>query len=341
MNPAFQVLANNKDITDTMSSRLVSLSLTDAAGMESDLLEITLSDRDDAPIALPPTGAELSVSLGYEGAIQRMGLFIVDEVELSGWPAEMTIRARATPFDASKGGKSTLQSQKTRSWPAGTKLADLVAKVAKEHGLAAAVAASLKSIALPHLDQSDESDLHFLVRVALKYDAIVKPAAGKLILAKRGESKSVGGADLPTVTVTPPEVSRFRAVLSRRDASGTVVAYYHATKAGKRHEVQVGSGEPVQRLRMYHPTAEMALAAARAELDRRARKKFTVSLTLPGRADLVAEGRLVLDGFREGVAGEWVITRVEHRLDGNGYVCDVEAETPNREGTPDSQDEAA
>ena len=330
VRPEFRLLANQADITATIQDRLVSLRFTDAAGLESDVLEIVLADHDPLqPIQMPPTGAELELFLGYDGLAQRMGLFVCDEVELAGWPGEMTIRARAAPFDVSKGGLANLQTQKTRSWSKGTLLGDVVRKIAKEHGMAPAVMDTLAKIALPHIDQADESDLHFLGRVAKKYDAVVKPAGGKLVLAKKGETKSVSGEQLPAVALVPTDVSRFRVVMSKRETAGMVVAYWHAVKQAKRNEVKVGQGEPVSRLKMYYPTKEMALAAARSELQRRERGKVTVSLTMPGRTDLVAEAPLTLAGFRDGVNGEWVITRVEHSLDSGGYSCTVEAETPN------------
>lgn len=341
VRPEFRLLANQADITATIQDRLVSLRYTDEAGMESDVLEITLADHDlNNPIQVPPTGAELELFLGYDGAAERIGLFVCDEVELAGWPGEMTIRARAAPFDTSKGGKSNLQTQKTRSWPKGTKLGDMVKKIAKEHGMEAAVAKSIASIALPHIDQADESDLHFLGRVVKKYDAVVKPAGGKLVVAKIGSAKTVSGQELPTITLTPGEVSRWRVVMSKRETAGMVVAYWHAVKSAKRNEVKVGTGEPVTRLKMYYPTREMALAAARSELDRRERRKVTVSVTLPGRTDLVAEGRVILAGFRDGVDGEWSITRADHSMDGSGYVTTIEAEQPN-EGAAPEVDETA
>ena len=330
VRPEFRLLANQADITATIQDRLVSLRFTDAAGLESDVLEIVLADHDPLqPIQMPPTGAELELFLGYDGLAQRMGLFVCDEIEMAGWPGEMTIRARAAPFDVSKGGLANLQTQKTRSWSKGTLLGDVVRKIAKEHGMAPAVMDTLAKIALPHIDQADESDLHFLGRVAKKYDAVVKPAGGKLVLAKKGETKSVSGEQLPAVALVPTDVSRFRVVMSKRETAGMVVAYWHAVKQAKRNEVKVGQGEPVSRLKMYYPTKEMALAAARSELQRRERGKVTVSLTMPGRTDLVAEAPLTLAGFRDGVNGEWVITRVEHSLDSGGYSCTVEAETPN------------
>lgn len=331
--PDFRVTANDADITAAIAARFISIGITDETGLKSDMLEIVLDDSGE-PIQRPPKGAELEVFLGYDGEAQSMGLFVVDELEYSGWPSQMIIRARAAVFEKTPKGKEDLQSHKTRSWPTGTKLADMVSKIAKEHGMEAAVAASLKSITLPHIDQSEESDLNLLVRIAKNYDAIVKPSGGKLVLAKRGESKAVSGQELASITLTSnDDISRFRVLETARDSSGTVVAYYHLVKQAKRHEVKVGDGEPVTRLKRYFPTQEMALAAAKAEHAKRDRKKSTLSLSMPGRPDVAAECPLTLIGFRDGVDGEWIITRVSHRLDkSSGYQCDLEAETPTKGG---------
>ncbi len=331
VTPSFRVLANSKDITAIIKERFISLRLTDETGITSDMVEITLSDADPlVPIQKPPKGAELEIFLGYDGVTDRLGLFVVDELEYSGWPGEMTIRARGAIFDKTPKGKANLQSQKTRSWPANTKLGDMVSKIAKEHGMEPAVSKSLKSIVLPHIAQSDESDLNLLVRLGKKYDAIVKPSDGKLILAKRGESKSVGGQTMASISLTPASgITSFRVMETARETSGTVVAYYHSTRTAKRHEVKLGSGEPVTRLKQFLPTKEMAVAAAEAELAKRNRKKSTLSICMPGRSDVAAECPLTTAGFRDGVDGSWIITRVEHELDKGGYRVRIEAETPN------------
>lgn len=331
MRPAFRIAANGRDITGTTTGLLKSLNVTDEAGYESDTLEVTLTDADPLnPIDFPPTGAELEVWLGYqETGLQRMGLFVVDEIEVSGWPGEMTIRARAAPYEKSKGGKSDLQTQKSRAWPKGTKLGDMVAKIAKEHGLQPAVAASLKAVALPQFDQTDESDLSFLVRVGRKYDAAVKPGGGKLSVAKRGESKTASGEDMPIVSLAAQNCTRWSMNQSTRDTEGTVVAYYHDRGAAKRETVTVGSGDPVRRLRHNYPDQASAEKAAQGELDKRDRRKNKISLTMPGDPRLTAEAKLALSGFRPGVPTEWLITRVVHQFTtGGGYSCDVEGELP-------------
>lgn len=329
--PAFRVTANGADITALVASKYTSLRITDEAGFQSDTLEITLADNDPAsPVRKPPKGAELEVWLGYDGAATRMGLYVADEVELSGWPGQLVIRARAAPMEKSKDGKTDLQTQKTRDWPKGTKLSAMVGAIAKEHKLESAVAKSLQGIVLPHFDQTEESDISFLIRVAKRYDAVVKPGGGKLALVKRGESKTASGDDMPTVVLLPEHCTKWSENESARDDDGTVVAFYHDRGAAKRVKVEVGSGDPVRRLRNNYPDKASAEKAAQAELDKRERRKNKFSCTMPGDPQLAAEGKLQLVGFHPDVATDWLIARVTHDVTpGAGYTCDVEAEKPN------------
>lgn len=328
LRPAFRLAANREDITAVIRERFVGLSLTDEAGTESDTLEVTLADHDpERPIVLPPTGAELDLALGYDDRVQRMGLFVVDELEVSGWPGAFVIRARAAPHERSMSGMSDLQSQRSRSWERGTTIADVIDTIAGEHGMEAAVAPALEAIELPHIDQVNESDMAFVLRLAGRYDAIAKTAGGRLVFAERGKGASVSGTTLPTIAVAARDCMRWQATIARRDSPGTVIAYWHDTDAAERREVSVGEGRPVRRLRHDYPDEDAAEAAARAELARRERGEMRLSLSLPGDPRIAAESPLRVSGFRREIDGEWIVTRVTHSLDSGGYVCEVEAET--------------
>ncbi len=340
--PAFRVIANSKDITAQIRDRFKSLRLVDETGTTSDTVEITLADHDpDRPIAIPPTGAELEIYLGYDDQARRMGLFVCDEIELSGFPGQLVIRGRAAPYEASKGGKSDLQTQKTRSWKKGTTIGDLVKRIAGEHGLKPAASPSLASIALPHTDQAHESDMNLLSRLARRYDAIAKPAGGSLVFAKRGDGKSTSGAELPCVTLTPRDGSDYRVTIASRDSAGTAIAYYRDTRKAERREVAIGEGEPVVRLRMSYADAVSAENAARAEQRKRARKERTLFYSFPGRSDVAAEFIATMQGFREGVDGDWLITRAEHYVGSNGYRCTIECEQPNSTEGPTKATQAS
>lgn len=334
LTPIVRVLADQVDISAAVVTRLVSLTITDESGYESDTAEIVLTDHDPAtPLAIPRTGAELDIFLGYDGMPTHIGLYVVDEVEVEGWPGTMTIRAKAAPFEQSQPGKTDLQTQKSRSWPAGTTLADLVAKIASEHGMAPAVSESLAGKVLPHLAQTEESDMSFLVRVARRFDAIAKPAGGRLVMAKRGESKSASGEALPPILINAQQASSYRVTIATRESKGTVIAYWRNLRSSKREEVKLGDGEPIRRLRQWYQDEKTAREAAQAELERRERGEHKLAITMPGDPGLMAESPLIAAGFRPGVDGAWLVTRVVHNVTkSGGYVCDVEAEKPRGEG---------
>ncbi|MGN6329525.1 MAG: contractile injection system protein, VgrG/Pvc8 family [Rhodanobacter sp.] len=330
IEPIFKIIANDADITSKIRERFKSLRLVDETGTISDTVEISLADHDpEKRIKLPPTGAELEVFIGYDGALTRKGLFIVDEIELSGYPCEIVLRACAAPYETSKGGKIDLQTQKTRSWPKGTTLGAMVKRIAGEHRLKPAISPGLAAIALPHTDQSCESDMNLLSRLAKRYDAIAKPADGLLVFAKRGNAQSASGKERPGVTLTPMDGSDYRVVIASRDSAGTVVAYYRDTRKAQRREVTIGGGDPVVRLRMAYADRVSAENAARATQRNRARGERRLTYTLPGRPEIIAESIATMRGFRDGVDGEWLIKRAEHYIGPDGYRTSIACEQPN------------
>lgn len=328
--PVFRIVANSQDITDKIRERFKSLRLVDEAGTTSDTVEIALADHlPGQPIKLPPTGAELEVFIGYGDRDRPMGLFICDEIELSGYPSEVIIRARAAVHEASRGGMIALQSQKTRSWAKGTTVGAMVKRIAGEHGLKPAVSPELAGIVLPHTDQSHESDMNLLLRIAKRYDAIAKSAGGALVFVRRGDALTSKGAPMSRVELTPADGSDYRVTIASRDSAGSVVAYYRDTRKAKRQEVAVGEGDPVLRLRMAYSDRASAENAARSEQRKRGRRERTLSYSFPGRPEVVAESIASLSGFREGVDGDWLVTRAEHYIGPMGYRCTIEGERPN------------
>jgi uncharacterized protein len=82
--PDFSLSLQEKDITQNIRKRLITLSLTDNRGFEADQLDIELDDSDGL-MAMPQRNAVLALSLGWKGAaLTPKGLFTVDEVEHRG-----------------------------------------------------------------------------------------------------------------------------------------------------------------------------------------------------------------------------------------------------------------
>ena len=102
--PAFKVSIEDKDLTAIVLPRLINLTLTLCRGDESDQLDVSLDDSD-GKLALPPRGAQIALALGWQSScLVDMGKFTVDEVEHSGAPDTITLRARsATESDAYTG----------------------------------------------------------------------------------------------------------------------------------------------------------------------------------------------------------------------------------------------
>ena len=322
MTPAFEILAGQSDVTAAIRDRLLSLTLTDESGYQSDSLEIQLDDRE-GEIKLPRRGVTLDVRLGFqETGLAKMGHFTVDEVEVKGPPATLAVRARSADL------RDELKDQKTRSW-SDTTLEAVVAEIAADHGLTLRMPPPPPTIHLPHLDQSNESDLHLLTRLARRWDYVFKLSGKRLAFVPAGQGLAASGEPVTAVTIRREQVKDYRAVLADRGKYRSVVAHWQDQEGGKRVSERAGEGEPVFVLRHTYPDAEQAKSAAQARLARLARGRSTVSVTLAsGDPKLRAQSRVTLIGFRSGVDEEWIATKVVHKLNNSGYSTSVDAEIP-------------
>ncbi len=325
--PLFKIEVDGKDISSALAPRLVSLTVTDGAGVQSDSVSFTLSDTTIfGKLQEPRQGAEIKVWLGYLLERKYMGLFIADSIEVGGPPDRMKITGTASVNGESTSGKTALTDQKKRSWPAGTTIGAMVYKIAGEHGLEHSVSKSLRDIALAHIDQIDESDINLLSRIARAHDAIAKPGNGRIIMAKRGESLTASGKPMPKIALTKGQVGRWAYRNSLRQKAGSVVATYQDLAQGKPQECTAGEGVPVHRLRNRFPKKEEAQKAADSELLRLKRAGRSFSVDMKGAPDAKAEAVLQPVGFRSFIDGDWLITQAVHSLDSRGYRTKIEAE---------------
>lgn len=332
MTPDYRILADAADdqdyaadVTARIRDRLLSLEIVDEAGLKSDALQLVLDDRDHRLI-VPRKGVELRCYLGFrETGLFDMGVFVVDEVEFSGPPAQMTIRAKAVALEDSvtaSGLTANLKAERSRSWH-GVRLGAVVETIAAESGYAAAVDDSLADVWIPHVDQTFESDLNFLSRLAFAFDAFFKPAGGRLLFIEAG--RSVDG--LAVVPIHGPRSSDlivdtvidWRLSLPERQEFGRVIASYFDAASAQWVEVVAGAEGVARTLPEPYPDEEQAARAATAELSRIQRARASGSMTLGGNPLLMAETIVVCDGFRPELNGEWLVERAQHTLDDQGY----------------------
>lgn len=329
MRPIWTLTADGTDISARLGEFLVSLTISDKAGIDSDELTLEIADpRGEIP--WPRHGAKLSAAIGYAhaGAV-AMGDFTVDEVELSNPPRRWAIRARAAEL-----GEGALKVRRTKSWE-GSTVGAVVSDVAKANALVGKTHPALASKPIARLDQTTESDLALLTRLGKQFDAIATVKVGTLLFTPRGTGQTVSGQALPAVTLTPPEVTEWRVSLADRDSYTAVEAHWYDRDAAEEVIERAGKGEgnAVYRLRKTYTDREAAKTAAAAKLAALGRGTGQLSVRLPGRADLAAESPLTLSGFGGGIDGVWILASVEHRIDSNGYQTACEGERADAGGT--------
>ena len=329
MKPVYKIEANGTDITARIKGRLLSATLVDNEGVKSDTFEMVLDDRENAMV-LPPAHAELKVWLGYlSKGLEYKGLFVFDDdARLSGPPEKMTLRATAAVLGNSetiKGFNAALKEQKSRSWHE-TTLGKIVETIATESGYEPRVSDDLAVETILHMDQTDESDLHFLSRLAKDRNAVAKPAGGFLLFVSRGKTKSATGLDLPEIELGKEDLTSWELQLSERNKYPAVRARWQDIEAGERQEEVVGSGSPIKTLKGNYPTQAVAMQAAAAELQRISTGSAKANYSLPGRADLAAEGVVRIRGLRGEFVGAWSVTKATHSFSDSGYTTQIECE---------------
>ncbi|MGE4299811.1 MAG: phage late control D family protein [Desulfovibrionaceae bacterium] len=323
MRPIFRITADAKDVTAAIKDRLGEITVVDEAGDRSDRVTIVIDNRDDK-VPAPRMDATLEVWLGYEETgLGRVGTYTADSVRESGWPKKLAVAGKAANM------RKELSRRRTQSYD-DTTLGRIVSQIAGRHGLTPVVGSGLSNVAVPHVDQTSESDLHLLTRLGKTHGAVATTKDNRLLFMPQGEAKNASGKDMPTIAIAGKDVINFTMAAQSRGKYGAVVAKYHDQDSAERAEVTVGDGDAVFRLPGTYASEGEASQAAQAKLDALERGVATLELTVPGRTDLTAGGLLAVSGIGRNVDGEWLIKTVTHRFttSKDGYRVDIEAETP-------------
>lgn len=321
--PICRLVVNGQDITAAVTQRLVGIELTDNRGMEADQLTVTLSDHDGL-LAIPPRGAEVRLWLGWSdtGLVDK-GRYTVDEVEHSGAPDVLSIRARSADL------RSGLKGRRERSWH-GQTLGAVVQAIAAAYGLTPVIGAGLANIPLAHLDQANESDANLLSRLGQQHDAIATVKAGRLLFMPVGQSTTASGLPLPHVTLTRQDGDQHRYLEADRDSyTGVRAYYYEINSAEKKQAIAGGDDSNLKDLRHVYSDRQSALVAAGAEWRRLQRGTATLSYTLAkGRPDLIPELTYSLVGIKPEIAAYvWLGGNIRHSFTAEAYTTSLELDS--------------
>ena len=248
--PITRIEIDGIGLAGILSQRFISCIHTDNRGFEADTVELTLDDSDGA-LDLPPRGAILSLEIGWQqtGLVPK-GSYTVDEITHTGAPDTLVIHARSVDLRAG------LATQQERSWHA-TTLGNIVQTIAAEHDLKPAIAASLASQPIDHLDQTNESAINLLTRLAYRYDAIATVKDGRLLFVPAGGGVSASGKPIPAVTIVRASGDRHTFTIADRQTYGAVRALYHDIAGATKGEVIWGNAEDSSE-RKVKPAAQAA-----------------------------------------------------------------------------------
>ncbi|HGN1105766.1 TPA: contractile injection system protein, VgrG/Pvc8 family [Pseudomonas aeruginosa] len=330
--PRWRVLLGDQDVTGKLAPRLVSLSITECRSDQADQLDITLSDHDGL-LELPRRGVVVRVFLGWsdERGMVDKGTFEVDEVEFSGPPDVITLRARSADMS------NALRTRGTRSFHK-TTIKAIVETIAKAHKLTPVVG-TFGGTKIAHIDQTDESDLAFLNRIGKRYDAVATIKEGKLLFLPIGKGDTASGKEMPTIELTRRDGDAIRYQVADRDSYTGVHASWQDKGKAKRRHVLAGVIGNAKRLRQLYASEEDALEAARAEWARLQRGTATLRFELAyGRPDLAPQTRVRILGTKALISSTvWLLSRVTHKLDDGGLTTSAEGETTDSAQERDDQ----
>ncbi|QPA33367.1 phage late control D family protein [Thermaerobacillus caldiproteolyticus] len=156
---------NNKNISEDLSPFITEWSHTDNMSGEADDISISLGDREKKWMGtwMPSKGASLKVTSIYMGwddpktKKKYLGVFEIDEIEISAPPSRTITRAISVPET------SSLRTEKHRSWEKAT-LKKVAGDIAKANKMKFYFD-SEENPELERVEQAGETDLRFLMKL--------------------------------------------------------------------------------------------------------------------------------------------------------------------------------
>ncbi|HAH2763371.1 hypothetical protein A8F87_22575 [Escherichia coli] len=343
--PDFSITLEGRDASlKNITQRIMRLTMTDNRGFEADRVTLEIDDAD-GEVVLPERGTRLSMTMGWKGgSLTNKGTFVVDEVAHDGPPDKLTISANSADF------REEFNVKREVSWHDVT-VERVVSAIAHRYGLKAQISEMLMDIEIDHADQTEESDMSFLTRMADMLGAIATVKNGCLLFILPGGGVTASGRALPSFALTRSDGDGHRFRIADRNAYTGVKAHWLDLKFGQKKAVNVkkrnaqttkkpekssareggymeGAEGNVYVLRKTYPNEEAARRAAAARWQQLQRGAAEFSITLArGRADLYPEMHGTVSGFKSDIDNQdWIISRIEHVIDDSGFTTRLELE---------------
>ena len=307
--PNFKLLANDKDVTEQMKKELQSITFKDETNEQADELIIKVGGE----FAGPKYEDELKLYLGYGTDLVYCGLFVVQTTTREN-NNTLSISATGVNFSFVLKEKRDVTYEKIS-------IKGICSQIANRNVLK--LKSDFDDVYLLSIAQSSESDLHFLNRLAIDYNAIFNIKNGTLIFThKIKENKK--NEDLPSYTISADEIESITIKHSNKTLYKSCKSIWHDTKENKTKEIIVGVGEPVLINKGNFKNAAEAKLKAQAKLERAVQGLVTGNLSLEGEV-IFAGGKLNLVDTLED-DGEYQIKSVNHNFTPSSWKINSEFE---------------
>lgn len=322
------------DATDYINPYLKELTYTDSADGEADDLQFTLHDRDGhwCNDWQPTKGTKVKCTAACKNWEEPgkdikllCGEFTIDEVEFSGPPTQVRIKALTSAMTT-----GLRDSRKSRAWQ-NSSFQNVAGQIAEEHNLELQYDGDPCSF--ERKDQRSDSDLGFLNRQCRENGFNCKVHDGKLVIrdARKAEMQE------PVLTIPmkgmmySPTSWSFKT--SSADTGYTEAkSVYTDPKKGKTHTAVVEAersgdqyDEADKSITLDGRTESPADAArkAKAKLQDKNGKENTCSIDMMGCPSLYAGQVISLTGYGT-FSGNYLIKKLTHKFSSSGYTTSAE-----------------
>lgn len=341
--------ADGKDISETLAEYLLSVSYTDNLSGQVDDISLTLEDKAGLWQGdwMPTKGATLDVTLHtynwyslYEGEITvSLGMFDVDEIELSSAPDVVTIKAVAITVGDDSTLRSTLHS---RTWE-NISVQKLANDIAQENEMDLSWYCDDNPI-IDKVEQDEESDLDMLQKVCNDAGFALKVTTNEIIIFDEAAYEE----EDPLIEIYHPDTQKVIDISDEDDEAkperilqNTGYSFksklrdvYWAchVKYAKDKDKAVIEGTFVDPNKESGAVLEVNQEVnSQAEAERLAKKKlreknreeYTGSFNTIGQPFLCAGETVEMIGFGT-FSGKYIITQAKHDLSSSGFVTSIE-----------------
>ncbi|WP_273792366.1 phage late control D family protein [Brucella anthropi] len=318
-HPFIEVSIEGRTVNDAFYSRLVSATIHDRAGQQSDTLDLVFDDSGNE-IQIPELGAKIDVLFGFRGTgTYKMGLFVYEKARYRFGDAGEFLTLSGKSADMRADIKEPLSEHFDDQT-----IGQIVEALAKRHGYKAKVSPEFANIHVEYTARSDQSTFDFLTRLADRYGALFSIKNDTFLFLERGT--------LPPITIFKSDCSSGSFMIDPRPRYGKAAAcwYDRSKNATTYEEEETGMDGPTRRLRTVHSSRAEAKRAAKAEGRRLKRSSRHGTITLAGSPEILADAPLNLSGFRHEVDGVWAAKDVAH-IYATTYTTQIQLEAPEKQ----------